>query len=123
MYGRPCLAESVGNGIWLEMPTFPANTLVQVPYVYMSRGRGGSRGAELTRREVIDAAAGLVAEDGYAGLTMRALARRQAVLERLPLDDFDNLSRLSAVFLLRSSDRHYEEGLDLIIRGLESKAG
>ena len=52
-----------------------------------------------------------------------SLARRQAVLERLPLDDFDNLSRLSAVFLLRSSDRHFEEGLELIIRGLESKAG
>jgi TetR/AcrR family tetracycline transcriptional repressor len=51
-----------------------------------------------------------------------SLARRQAVLERLPLDDFDNLSRLGAVFLLRSSDRHFEDGLDLIIRGLESKA-
>ena len=48
-----------------------------------------------------------------------SLARRQAVLERLPLDDFENLSRLSAVFLLRSSDRHFEEGLELIIRGLE----
>ena len=49
-----------------------------------------------------------------------SLARRQAVLERLPLDDFDNLSRVSAVFLLRSSDRHFEEGLELIIRGLET---
>lgn len=206
----------------------------------MSRG-GDSRAGELTRQDVIDAAAGLVAEDGYAGLTMRALARRcgvptmtlyrhvrdkedllgaladrvlgqlqlpeagtlswqqelaavfrsvhdllvkhpdiaeiaarqpvagqaldalrragiegeaaasafatlfaftlgfvqqqllaaapaslarrQAVLERLPLDDFENLSRLGAVFLLRSSDRHFEEGLELIIRGLESKAG
>jgi len=202
----------------------------------MSR-RGGSRSGELTRQDVIDAAAGLVAEHGYAGLTMRALAqrcgvptmtlyrhvrdkedllgaladgvlgelqlpepgtlswqqelaavfrsvhdlllkhpdvaeiaarqpvagealdalrragiegeaaasafatlfaftlgfvqqqllsaapgslaRRQVVLERLPLDDFENLSRLSAVFLLRSSDRHFEEGLELIIRGLE----
>ena len=51
------------------------------------------------------------------------LGRRQAVLERLPLDDFENLSRLSGVFLLRSSDRHFEQGLQLIIRGLESKAG
>jgi len=48
-----------------------------------------------------------------------SLARRRAVLERLPLDDFENLSRLSAVFLLRSSDRHFEEGLELIIRGLD----
>ena len=47
------------------------------------------------------------------------LGRRQAVLERLPPDDFGNLRRLSAVFLLRSSDRHFEEGLQLIIRGLE----
>jgi AcrR family transcriptional regulator len=50
-----------------------------------------------------------------------SLARRQAVLERLPLDDYDNLSRLGAVFLLRSTDRHFEDGLNLIIRGLESK--
>lgn len=50
-----------------------------------------------------------------------SLARRQTVLERLPLDDFDNLSRIGAVFLLRSSDRHFEDGLDLIIRGLETK--
>ncbi len=48
-----------------------------------------------------------------------SLARRRAVLERLPLDDFENLSRLSAVFLLRSSDRHFEERLELIIRGLD----
>lgn len=48
-------------------------------------------------------------------------ARRQAVLEQLPADDFDNLSRLGAVFLLRASNRHFEDGLDLIIRGLESK--
>jgi AcrR family transcriptional regulator len=52
-----------------------------------------------------------------------SLARRQAVLERLPVDDFENLSRLSGVFLLRSSDRHFREGLELIIRGLESAAG
>jgi AcrR family transcriptional regulator len=50
-----------------------------------------------------------------------SLARRQAALERLPLGDYDNLSRLGAVFLLRSTDRHFEDGLDLIIRGLESK--
>jgi len=51
-----------------------------------------------------------------------ALAHRQAVLERLPVDDFDNLSRLGGVFLLRHSDRHFDDGLDLIIRGLASKA-
>ena len=50
------------------------------------------------------------------------LAHRQAVLERLPVDDFENLSRLGGVFLLRHSDRHFDDGLDLIIRGLESRA-
>jgi hypothetical protein len=33
-----------------------------------------------------------------------------------------NLSRLGAVFLLRHSDRHFDDGLDTIIRGLASKA-
>jgi len=50
------------------------------------------------------------------------LVHRQAVLERLPVDDFENLSRLGGVFLLRHSDRHFDDGLDLIIRGLDSKA-
>src|SRR5215467_10265864 len=51
-----------------------------------------------------------------------SLGCRQEVLERLPRDNFDNLSRLGAVFLLRSSDRHFQDGLDLIISGLESTA-
>jgi len=52
-----------------------------------------------------------------------SLVHRLAVLERLPVDDFENLSRLGGVFLLRHSDRHFEDGLDVIIRGLASKAG
>src|SRR5215467_480660 len=51
---------------------------IHVLYVYMSRA-AGSRAGELTRQDVIDAAAGLVAERGYAGLTMRALAERCGV--------------------------------------------
>src|SRR5499425_3216233 len=51
---------------------------IHVLYVYMSRA-AGSRAGELTRQDVIDAAAGLVAERGYAGLTMRALAQRCGV--------------------------------------------
>jgi AcrR family transcriptional regulator len=50
------------------------------------------------------------------------LAHRHAVLERLPVDDFENLSRLGGVFLLRHSDRHFEDGLALIIRGLAGTA-
>jgi AcrR family transcriptional regulator len=59
----------------------------------------------------------LQASDPGAGL-----AQRQAVLERLPVDDFENLSRLGGVFLLRHSDQHFDDGLDLIIRGLASTA-
>ena len=55
--------------------------------------------------------------EGGAGL-----AHRQAVLERLPVDDFENLRRLGGVFLLRHSDRHFEDGLDVILRGLASTA-
>src|SRR5262249_59327058 len=51
---------------------------IQVGYVYMSRG-GGSGAGELTRQDVIDAAAGLAAERGYRGLTMRVLAQRCGV--------------------------------------------
>ena len=50
-------------------------TYIHVLYVYMSRATR-SRAGELTREDVIDAAAGLAAERGYAGLTMRALAER-----------------------------------------------
>ena len=51
-----------------------------------------------------------------------SLAHRHAVLERLPVDDFENLRRLGGVFLLRHSDRHFEDGLDVIIRGLATTA-
>jgi AcrR family transcriptional regulator len=50
-----------------------------------------------------------------------SLAHRHAVLERLPVDDFENLRRLGGVFLLRHSDRHFEDGLDVILRGLASR--
>src|SRR5437879_9726054 len=50
------------------------------------------------------------------------LANRHAVLERLPVDDFENLRRLGGAFLLRHSDQHFDDGLDVIIRGLASRA-
>ena len=49
------------------------------------------------------------------------LGDRLAVLERLPVDDFENLSRLGGVFLLRYSDRHFDDGLAVIIRGLAGR--
>jgi AcrR family transcriptional regulator len=65
---------------------------------------------------------GFVQQQLFSAAPGDSLDRRRAVLDRLPLDDFDNLGRLGAVFLLRHSDRHFDDGLDTIIRGLERKA-
>jgi AcrR family transcriptional regulator len=65
---------------------------------------------------------GFVQQQLHTSVAGAGLARRQSVLERLPVDDFENLRRLGGVFLLRHSDRHFEDGLDLIIRGLASRA-
>jgi AcrR family transcriptional regulator len=65
---------------------------------------------------------GFVQQQLFSATPDDSLARRRAVLERLPVDDFENLSRLGGVFLLRHSDRHFDDGLDTIIRGLEHKA-
>lgn len=61
---------------------------------------------------------GFVQQQMHTSSEGTGLAHRLAVLERLPVDDFENLSRLGAVFLLRYSDRHFEDGLQVIIRGL-----
>lgn len=65
---------------------------------------------------------GFVQQQQHTSARGTSLADRLAVLERLPVDDFENLSRLGGVFLLRYSDRHFDDGLDVIIRGLASKA-
>jgi TetR/AcrR family tetracycline transcriptional repressor len=65
---------------------------------------------------------GFVQQQILSAAPEAGLAQRRVVLERLPVDDFENLSRLGGVFLLRHSDRHFEDGLDLIIRGLASTA-
>src|SRR5437660_8647856 len=65
---------------------------------------------------------GFVQQQLHSSDRVVSLAHRQAVLERLPVDDFDNLSRLGGLFLLRHSDRHFKDGLDVIIRGLATRA-
>ena len=65
---------------------------------------------------------GFVQQQLFSADSADSLARRRAVLERLPSDDFENLRRLGPVFLMRHSDRHFEDGLDIILRGLASKA-
>ena len=66
---------------------------------------------------------GFVQQQLHTSSAGASVAHRRAVLERLPVDDFENLRRLGGVFLLRHSDQHFEDGLDVILRGLASKAG
>ena len=51
------------------------------------------------------------------------LAARLAVVEALPAERFENISGLGGTFLLRHSDRQFEDGLELILAGLEASAG
>ena len=51
------------------------------------------------------------------------LAARLAVVEQLPRAQFANVSGLAGTFLVRHSDRQFEDGLDLLIAGLEARAG
>ena len=65
---------------------------------------------------------GFVQQQLHTSIGDSSLAHRRAVLERLPVDDFENLRRLGGVFLLRHSDRHFDDGLEVIIRGLAAMA-
>jgi AcrR family transcriptional regulator len=47
------------------------------------------------------------------------LGERLLLLESLPADEFPNVTALGTKLLVRDSDRHFEEGLQVIIRGLE----
>jgi AcrR family transcriptional regulator len=122
------------HDLWLEHPE-----LVEIAAKQHVAGEAAYRGAEVVldalRRAGIEGEAaasafgtlvaftlGFVQQQLYSSTGWSSVDHRQAVLERLPVDDFENLSRLGGVFLLRHSDRHFEDGLDVIIRGLASKA-
>jgi AcrR family transcriptional regulator len=113
--------------------------LVEIAAKQHVAGEAAYRGAEVVldalRRAGIDGEAaasafamlvaytlGFVQQQLHMSADGTGLADRLAVLERLPADDFENLSRLGGVFLLRYSDRHFDDGLDVIIRGLATKA-
>ena len=122
------------HDLWLEHPE-----LVEIAAKQHVAGEAAYRGAEVVldalRRAGIEGEAaagafatlvaftlGFVQQQLYSSTGWSSIDHRQAVLDRLPVDDFENLSRLGGVFLLRHSDRHFEDGLDVIIRGLSSKA-
>ena len=54
--------------------------------------------------------------------TPAELGERLLLLESLPADEFPNVNALGTRLLVRDSDRHFEEGLEIIIRGLASGA-
>jgi AcrR family transcriptional regulator len=49
-------------------------------------------------------------------------AQRLARLRALPEDEFGHLPQLAAVFVGGQTDRHFEDGLDLLVRGIASRA-
>jgi AcrR family transcriptional regulator len=123
------------HGLLLEHPE-----LVEIAAKQHVAGQAAYRGAEVVlnalRRAGIEGepaatafatlfafTLGFVQQQLFSSARGAGQAHRLAVLERLPVDDFEDLSRLGAVFLMRHSDRHFEDGLDVIIRGLASKAG
>jgi AcrR family transcriptional regulator len=53
----------------------------------------------------------------------QTLAVRLSVVEELPAERFRNITELGSAFLLRHSDRQFEDGLHLIIAGIEAGAG
>src|SRR5258708_2715 len=83
--------------------------LVEIAARQHVAGEAAYRGAEV----VLDALRRARAAGGAPG---------QGVLARFPVGDCETLSGGGGVFLLRHSDRHFDDGLDLIIRGLASKA-
>jgi AcrR family transcriptional regulator len=122
------------HDLWLEHPE-----LVEIAAKQHVAGEAAYRGAEVVLHALRsagiegEAAAsafgtlvaftlGFVQQQLFSSTARAGLDHRKAVLERLPVDDFENLSRLGGVFLLRHSDRQFEDGLDVIIRGLASKA-
>jgi AcrR family transcriptional regulator len=58
------------------------------------------------RRQLLDAAARLFAREGYAGLTMVALATEAGVSRRLVYDHFPDLASLYSAFFDDRAERH-----------------
>lgn len=98
------------------------------------------RGAELAFAAMYRA--GLSSEDAMSAFTaliaftagfaqrQRHLTRNPAIheqrlakLQELPPGEFQHVSQVAAVFVTGLTDRHFEDGLDLLVRGIASKAG
>lgn len=74
-----------------------------------ARRRYAKRMAPPRRRDqLLDAALELVAEDGYGGLTMRAVAERADVTRPVVYEVFSNLDELLAALIEREEGRMWE---------------
>jgi AcrR family transcriptional regulator len=62
--------------------------------------------ADARRRHLLDAALALFVRDGYAGLTMSALADEAGVSRRLVYDPFPDLTALYDAFYTDRTERH-----------------
>jgi AcrR family transcriptional regulator len=112
--------------------------LVEIAAKQHLNGRAAYRAAETVlaalRRGGIEgesAATAFAALTSYTmGFTQRqantrgtaTLAERLAVVEDLPPDQFENVVRMGGTFLLRHADRQFEDGLALLIEGIQARA-
>jgi AcrR family transcriptional regulator len=49
-------------------------------------------------------------------------ARRLTAIDELPRDEFPHIAGLAGSLVIADRERHFEDGLDLLIRGIESRA-
>jgi AcrR family transcriptional regulator len=66
--------------------------------------------------------AGFSQREGYRGRDPSIQTRRMARLNTLPAGEFRHVSRLATAFLQGPTEQQFEDGLDLLVRGIASRA-
>jgi AcrR family transcriptional regulator len=98
---------------WNRMPTGPSPPRPDVPLA--PRRRYAPRMPPEQRREqLIDAALGVILEQGYSGVSMEAVAKAAGVTRPVVYDHFPNLARLLHA-LVEREERYALEQLEAII--------
>jgi AcrR family transcriptional regulator len=98
---------------WDRMPTGPSPPRPDVPLA--PRRRYAPRLPPAQRREqLIDAALGVILEQGYSGVSMEAVARAAGVTRPVVYDHFPNLARLLHA-LVEREERYALEQLEAVI--------
>jgi AcrR family transcriptional regulator len=111
-----------------------AQTAVRRPIAGENSYHGAERVLDALRRGGLTGDAGISAFTALSAYTQgfalqqihpptrNELGDRLAVLELLPEEQFPLVKSIGTRFLLRDSDRHFEAGLDALIRGLATTA-